>query len=269
MERAKVSLSPSEPVSRVEFIEKTHQYLSEKGELISVSSFMKKFEPKKDWNAILKKKVKSLNREGIPITALELQKEWDLKKKLGTEAGTLIHKKKEDALLKITDRKIKHPYYEGTKKIAFPVNELENNTIYPELMIYDFEYMICGQSDVVTIENNTIQVSDYKTDKEIKWEAFSSQWVKPEKLLPPLSHLDNCNGNIYSLKMSLYMYLIWKANKGKLKPGKITLNWCPIGRDENGIPILYNGEPKILKEMPIEIPYRRKEVVDMLNTIKI
>jgi hypothetical protein len=125
-----------------------------------------------------------------------------------------------------------------------------------------------AKSDEVRIENGVINVYDTKTDKEIVWHAYSSDWVKPEKLLEPLGHLDACNGNIYSIKMSLYMFLIWKANRGRFKPGKLILNWCPIVRDEDGIPILKDGQPQIIKEVAVEVPYRKREVMAMLATRK-
>ena len=61
------------------------------------------------------------------------------------------------------------------------------------------------------------------------------------------------------------MYMVWKQCKGKYKPGKIILKWCPIERDEDGIPILYDGVPRIIKEEDIELPYMKKEVIKMLQ----
>ncbi len=108
-------------------------------------------------------------------------------------------------------------------------------------------------------------IKTHNTDKSIDFKAYATEWTEPEYLLPPVNHLQNCNGNIYALKMSLYMYMVWKQCKGRYKPGKIILRWCPIERDEDGIPILYDGVPKILKEEDIELPYLKKEVIKMLQ----
>ena len=78
------------------------------------------------------------------------------------------------------------------------------------------DHMICGQSDKVIVVDKKIHIWDYKTDAEITHKAFSNDWVKPRKLLAPLHHLDECSANIYSIKMSLYMYMLWKANKDAL-----------------------------------------------------
>lgn len=263
----------------VKFQESGHKYFTIDGEreLISVSGLMHKFEKPKNWVEIAKKKSNNLKKyEGVIKSPDTLLKEWEEKRIKGTEAGTMVHKVKEQELLaRKGEVTMMESVSDADYKYALNIKQLENNTIYPELMIYDLDYGICGQSDEVEIKNGIIYVRDYKTDKSIEKKAFSSQYTEAEKFLPPLSHLDNCNYNAYSLKMSLYMYLIWKANKGKYKPGTITLIWCPIDRDEDGIPILYNeqgepdanGKPRILKEELVEVPYRKKEVIAMLETL--
>lgn len=230
---------------------------------------MKRFEPKKDWKAIAAKTAK---KQGV--TTKEILDLWEQKRIKGSEAGTIFHAIRESELMALEnfdfeDKKLtkRACIQDEEYKFSIPITEIENGVVYPELMIYNTDYMICGQSDKVIVEGGKIHIYDYKTDKSIDFKAFSNEWVKPEKLLPPVDHLDNCNGNIYSLKMSMYMYLLWKANKGKFKPGKIVLEWCPLERDENGFPILYNGVPKQTKKEIIELPYRRKEVEAMLKTI--
>lgn len=254
----------------IKFIESSHRYVNENGDdLISVSAFMKRFEPKKDWKAIAARVAK---KQGVPTKQiLDL---WDMKREKGSQAGTTFHTIRENELMaseffefdnaKLNKRQCE---YRDEVKYSIPLTEVVNNMVYPELMIYNTEYMICGQSDKVIIKDNKIHIYDYKTDKSIDFKAYSSEWVKPEKLLPPLSHLENCNGNVYSIKMSMYMYLLWRASKGKFKPGDIILEWCPLERDEEGIPILYDGVPREVKRDIIKLPYRKKEVEAMLKTI--
>lgn len=244
--------------------------MNESGDdLISVSAFMKRFEPKKDWKKIAAKVAK---KQGV--STQDILDLWEMKRNKGSQAGTLFHNQREQELIESegfffdnAQLKKRQCEFRDDCKWSIPLTEVENNTVYPELMIYSTEYMICGQSDKVIIKDGKIHIYDYKTDKSIDFKAYSSEWVKPEKLLAPLSHLDNCNGNIYSLKMSMYMYLLWKAVKGKFKPGDIILEWCPLERDEDGIPILYDGLPRKTKEEIIKLPYRKAEVEAMLKTI--
>lgn len=264
---------------RVKFIEEGHRYLTEDNRMLtSVSSFVEKFKEKTDWRKIASAYSVKQKKLGINITTDEVLEKWERKKNLSAEAGTLLHSIKENELLEslnplFYDKSCKTQsceFIEGSK-YSIPINKLEDNTVYPELMIYDFDHMICGQSDKVIVTNKKINIWDYKTDAEIKFKAFENQWVKAKKLLPPLSHLDECNANIYSLKMSMYMYFLWKANKGFLKPGEIIIEHITLERDpeNDNIPVLKNGIPVIIgKPKIIKLPYRKKEVEDMLKTLK-
>lgn len=264
---------------KVKFIESTHQYLTEdERELISVSAFTDRFKPKVDWKAVAKKVAAKQTRDGEPTTAEEILKKWERKRDLAAKIGTTYHSIRESELL----AQEKPEFYGvpcGTKQCEFseglkysiPINKLENNHVYPELMIYDFDYMICGQADKVIVTNKKINIWDYKTDQEIKFKAFSSKWVEPAKMLPPLSHLDDCNANLYSIKMSLYMYMLWKSNRGTLKTGDIIIEHINLKRDpdNDNLPVLdKQGKPVVLKIERIKLPYRKKEVEDMLKTLK-
>jgi ATP-dependent exoDNAse (exonuclease V) beta subunit len=233
----------------IKFIEDTHRYLSDTGELISVSKFLERFKEKVDWNKIAKRTADKLTKEGTPTTLNQVLAKWARKRDESSRVGTLYHSLREKELVecdspefygRICSKRV-HGYYDGDKH-SFPINDLQNNTVYPELMIYDTDYMICGQSDKVIVTDNQIHIWDYKTDKEITFKAFSNQWVKPKKLLYPLDKLDDANGNHYAVKMSLYMYLLWKV------------------LDESGLPI-------VLKIEQIKLPYLKKEVMAMLKTI--
>lgn len=261
----------------IKFIEKSHRYLDENDvDLISVSKFTERFKEKIDWVKIAKGVAAKLTKAGTPTTLAEVQAKWANKRDRASEIGTLYHTIRENELLEASDDEFystkcgkKACIQEGLDKLSIPISNLTNNTVYPELMIYDTDYMICGQSDKVIIVNNTIHIWDYKTDLSIDFKAFSSQWVKPRRLLAPLNHLEDCNGNIYSIKMSLYMYLLWKANKGKLKIGDIIIEHVHLKRDpeNDNLPVLENGVPVVLKIDQIKLPYRKKEVMEMLKTL--
>lgn len=263
---------------KVKFIEETHQYLDEEDrELISVSAFTDRFKPKVDWKAVAKKVAAKKTREGEPTTTEAILAKWERKRDLSAKIGTQYHSIREEELLSQGNPEF-YGVSCGTKvcefsdghKFSIPINQLDNNTVYPELMIYDFDYMICGQADKVIVTDKKINIWDYKTDQEIKHKAFSSKWVEPAKMLPPVSHLDDCNANHYSLKMSLYMYLLWKSNKGKLKTGDIVIEHIHLKRDPNNdnLPVLKDGKPVVLKIEKIKLPYRKKEIEDMLKTVK-
>lgn len=262
----------------IKFIDSTHQYLDENDkELTSVSAFVKSFQEDVDWKKIARLSAAKKTKNGNPTTQKELLDKWERKRNLSSKIGTLYHAIREQELINQNQPvfydvpcEMKQCTFDDTYKYSIPINRLENNTVYPELMIYDEEFMICGQADKIIVSDNRINVWDYKTDAEIKFAAYSSKFVSPRKLLPPLSHLDDCDGNIYSLKMSLYMYMLWKSNKGRMKVGDIIIEHIHLKRDpdDDNLPILEEGHPVVVKIEQINLPYRKREVIDMLNSLK-
>ena len=75
--------------------------------------------------------------------------------------------------------------------------------VYSEELVWVDEYKVAGTADLI-IEHNDYEfsVGDFKTNKSID---FCSKYG--DRLLDPVSHLSDCNYNIYSLQLSLYAYL--------------------------------------------------------------
>lgn len=258
-------------MSQIRFIEESHQYFNgDNIPYISVSGLADLIKEKTDWEPIKKKKAKELG-----ITVAELEKEWERKRIAGTNAGTAIHLKKEQELLSTEDLKVNNvrcnikpcSHFNGWKYSLLD-DKLENNTVYPEAMIFNDTLKVAGQSDKVVIVNNTINVIDYKTDKKMDRQAYSDKWKGPKKLLAPVSHLQDCEIDIYSLKMSMYMRLLWAKNK-HLKIGDLILEWHQLERDEDTVPILgSDGLPIVKRVEIIKVPYLRKEVKDIFDWYK-
>ena len=259
------------------FIEEGHAYSTEDDrEMISVSKFTERFKPKVDWDEIARKSAAKLSKQGTPTTKQDVLAKWALKRDKAAEAGTKLHELRELSLISEeggkfynTECKTIACSHSGDYKYSIPL-QLQNNHVYPELMICDEDYMICGQSDKVIVVNKKIHIWDYKTDEAIPMVGWSSEWKAPRKMLEPIEHLDDCKGILYALKMSLYMYLLWKANKGALKPGDIIIEHIQLKRDDDGLPVLDNSNSPIVLGSPkkIQLPYLKKEVIAMLKTIK-
>jgi ATP-dependent exoDNAse (exonuclease V) beta subunit len=263
-------------VNKVKFIEDTHQYLLEDREMISVSALVGSFKEAVDWAAKAKGTAKKLTKAGTPTTAAQVLRKWEKKRDKASEIGTLLHSIKEQEVINKVDPVFYNkicskvlPNMANGFKWSVPINQLQNDTVYPELMIYDEEHMICGQADKIIVTNNRINVWDYKTDYEIKFKGWSSEWSKAKRYLPPLQHLEECSGNTYSIKMSLYMYMLWKANNGRFLPGDLIIEHVHLKRDpsNDNIPVLEDGQPVILHIEQIKLPYRKKEVEAILKTI--
>ena len=145
--------------------------------------------------------------------------------------------------------------------------------MYPEHMVYLKSTGICGQSDLVEVVNGKVNIIDYKTNKEIKTEGFTNWEGITEKMLDPISHLDDCNFNHYALQLSIYMYIILKHNP-KLKPGRIFIHHITFeqeGEDKYGYPIAAkdsDGNPIVKDVIPMAVPYLVDEVISILHYIK-
>jgi hypothetical protein len=113
-------------------------------------------------------------------------------------------------------------------------------------------------------------IKTHNTNKEIKTESYVNWEGKSQKMLGPVSHLDDCNYNHYALQLSTYMYIMLKHNP-KFKPGKLILHhvlFFEEGLDHLGAPIIardINGEPIIKKIVPYEVPYLKEEVVNLIK----
>jgi hypothetical protein len=88
-----------------------------------------------------------------------------------------------------------------TSPVATP--DYTSYGVCPELLVYDHEFKIAGQADVVLKMGKSISILDYKTSKTIEKVPFQDQ-----RLLGPLSHLPNANFYIYAMQLSIYGYLL-------------------------------------------------------------
>jgi hypothetical protein len=93
-----------------------------------------------------------------------------------------------------------YTFFNDTKSVLMPIKN--------EFIVGDIDNTkICGMLDLLmyNIENDTFELLDIKTNKNIK---TVNPWG--EKLLDPVSYLDSCEFNTYSLQLSLYKHFIEK-----------------------------------------------------------
>ena len=182
----------------VTFKEDTHQYFNEKGEeYISGTTFLHKFQTPFDEDKFAAIKAKKL---GVSVD--EVKAMWKANSRKACDYGTSIHLLMQNYLT-IGQIKTEYNYlYQSFNDIV--LSDLINaQKIYSEKLLWIDEYKIAGTADLI-IEHNDYEfsVGDFKTNKKID---FCSQYGN--RLLMPISHLSDCNYNIYSLQLSLYAYL--------------------------------------------------------------
>lgn len=261
------------------FKEEGHEYksINDNIEWTSVTSFIGQFKQKFNAKAQAAKSAKNKKSKWYGMTEEEILAAWGKETERAIKLGNWYHNQREADLLdfKTIERHgvevpIIKPIIEDGIKYA-PDQKLKNG-VYPEHLVYLKSARLCGQADLVEIIDDTINITDYKTNKEIKEKGFTNWEGITKKMNPPLSHLDDCNLNHYNLQLSIYAYIIKKHNP-KLKIGKLIIQhvrFKQVGEDENGYPINehVDGEPVIDKIKFYDLPYLKDEVDVLIKSLK-
>ena len=183
---------------KIKFDEASHTYthIDTKKPFISVTTLLGKYKQPFDRDGHSKRVAK---REGVSQEfVLEM---WEAEKNRACSRGTNIHKVLEDY--------INYGEVEGDwgwlcksydKAVERSVDSFKN--ILCENLLYDEDSAIAGTADLIFEHKNEFTVGDFKTNKKFK---FSSPYS--ERLKDPISHLHNCEFNLYGLQLSLYAYL--------------------------------------------------------------
>lgn len=141
-------------------------------------------------------------------------------------------------------------------------------TIYSEIGVFDPALLISGTIDIFCYRPTDFVILDWKTnrgglqfesgyfkkDKTTIPNQLTNEWVrKSEKMLPPLNHLDECNGSHYTMQLSIYARLAERI----LEIPCTGLGLCHIGspfilnnygqpfRDKDGYHVDPNGEETV------------------------
>jgi hypothetical protein len=276
----------------ITFTDEKHEYKSIEDDgidWISATTLISFFKQPFDPMAQSVKSSKNKKSKWYGIKPEKIREIWEAEAKRATDLGTWYHNQREKDLCSVgklgykgRELKVVQPIVENGIKYA-PVQKLEE-ACYPELLVYLKSAGICGQSDKTDVYlqeimdisnaiNLIVDISDYKTNKEIKPNGYKSWDGIVQKMLAPVNNLEDCNLNHYALQLSLYMYIILKHNP-TMKPGKMTLHHIifeEAGRDEYDYPISARneyGEPIVKDIVYYDVPYLKDEVARMLNFAK-
>ena len=140
--------------------------------------------------------------------------------------------------------------------------------IYSEIGAFLIDYLISGTIDIFCYRPTDFVILDWKTNRDgLKFEAgyykkdkstipnqLTNEWIKKKQnMLPPLNHLDDCNGMHYTMQLSLYAIMAEII----LDIPCVGLGLCHIGspwvlnkygqplRDNEGYHIDPNGEETV------------------------
>lgn len=269
-------------MSILRFTPEDHKYRSidktDTTNWLSVTSFISNFKQPFDADKIAEKSSKSKKSKWYGMTPEEIKAAWSSEALRATTLGTWYHNCREVDICGLTTMErhsITVPVFKPVEidGIKESPNQKINNGVYPEHMVYLKSAGICGQSDLVEVVNGEVHITDYKTNKEIKTEAYTSWDGKVQKMSTPLTHLDDCNFMHYALQLSLYLYIILKHNP-KLKPGSLTIHHILFeesGRDKYDNPITAldtNGDPIVKDVVQYDVPYLKLESISLIHWLE-
>jgi hypothetical protein len=260
----------------IAFEEASHTYTSLDGsdiKWLSVTTAVGQF--KQPFNAPeqARKSAKNAKSKWHKMTIPDILAAWKSESDRACSLGNWYHAQREKDLM-ACDTVSQLPVFqtqmdERGRKIA-PSQKLVPG-VYPELMLYLKSAKLSGQSDLVVVtEDGFVNITDYKTNKEIKTSGYTNWEGITQKMSTPLAHLDDCHLNHYTMQLSLYMYIILKHNPN-LKPGKLTIHHVifeeEVEKDKYDYPITMRdefGDPIVKHVIPYELKYLSSEVRSML-----
>jgi ATP-dependent exoDNAse (exonuclease V) beta subunit len=263
------------------FKEEGHVYESNDTDQInwtSVTSFIGMFKPKFDAKGQAKKSAKNKNSKWFGMTEKEILDAWESETQRAIGLGNWYHNQRESDILDFqtiardgVELPIIKPLVNENGIKTAPEQKLKNG-VYPEHFVYLKSLGLCGQADLVEVVNGEINITDYKTNKEIKESGFTNWEGITSKMFSPVNNLDDCNLNHYNLQLSIYAYIIKKHNP-QLKIGKLIIQhvkFQTVGEDANGYPIskMENGEPMIEEIKMYNLPYLKDEVNNLIMWFK-
>jgi len=258
----------------LEFHQDTHQYKSiipDNLEWLSVTKIIGALCPPFDAYKMSQLCSKKRKSKWYGMDPADIRAAWDGENKRSTELGHWYHNLKEQEAMQKSN--VVAPIFKDNVKIA-PFQQLKEGMCYPEHLVYLTSVGIAGQVDYPEVtEEGVLNITDYKTSKEIRREGWKNYEGISAKMLAPVHHLDECEFNHYALQLSLYAYIITRHNPS-ITVGNLTIEHVKFeeeGRDKYDYPIYTKVEDTyIVKEVEkIQLPYLKKEVVSIIEWLKI
>jgi hypothetical protein len=221
---------------------KYYIFTNDKGErLVGVNNYIKKLKVEEDWDALCEKTAK---KRGIDPKVLRA--EWDAKADKSKARGIKYHKMMEDKY-----RNMNRPdvIIENPDLLKWSDCKLMDNTAYIEKLIWDENSNAFGFADFIQVKNKVINIIDYKSNEEIKYDSFNDK-----RYLEPLEHIKDCNWFDYSLQLNFYMY-ICLINNPDFKMGSMIIEHIIFDWDDNVKEVIKLKVPDFQKEIKQIIEY--------------
>jgi hypothetical protein len=194
--------------SRITFVEDTHTYYIDKSSdgWKSCTTFIKSFFSPFDPDTIITKMITSgsINKNYSNKLSQEIKDAWTANGAQASGLGTTLHLCIENYFNRVPDPVPSDVTYEWSLfERWWETASAELIPVRSEWRVFTEDYKISGSIDMIfELPNGHYAIYDWKRSKEIKFEN------KYGKGLEPLTHLDDCNFNHYTLQLNLYQFIL-------------------------------------------------------------
>lgn len=127
---------------------------------------------------------------------------WKKVNLTSTDKGTAFHNWKEAKLFSDGFYHLRGSDYNVVERNKTRLDDLLVG-VHPEVRMWNDHYFLAGTADqVIVLPGRKVIIRDYKTNAELKIEN------KYQKMLDPISHLDDCNMVHYQIQLSIYGWML-------------------------------------------------------------
>ena len=145
--------------------------------------------------------------------------EWAAKRDAACDLGHRVHEFAENRAFFGEDKPVGElAGYESGVNAAY--RDLSIQPIEPEKPVCDPSIGIAGTVDLICSVFGTPAILDWKTNATI---SMSNKYG--DTMFPPLSHLDDCSFNHYSLQLNLYRFML--SRRYDFHAERLCLVWLP------------------------------------------
>ena len=188
----------------------------------SVTQFVGHYEPPFQADAIAARKAA---QRGCTIG--EIQAEWDEASRMGTR----VHANQEAMMLGRVPDQTPHSDRElaimqaGAAAMA-AILEAGWEPVAAELMVVSPSYRLAGTVDAIFKRGRERLIVDWKTNKRLDAHGYLG-----ERMLPPVSNLENCHMSRYGLQLNLYQRILQHEGymHTELPPRRMLVHLTPSG----------------------------------------
>jgi hypothetical protein len=207
---------------RIKFNAKSHTYKLGDKELISVTTYLKKYFSEFDAAKIARNLNKAKNTKWYGMGVRKIRALW----KEQADYGSKIHKDIENYIndpVKYAQTKSIDPKVLNALEFYHNYNRgLNKPYVYPEFLLYNEELGLAGTIDLLilhTLPSGEIvaDLIDWKTNTKFTTESKN-------RCLAPFDYLPDCHLIKYGLQLSLYKVLVETKDESLVKPISFRVN---------------------------------------------